>query len=154
MKRHFKRYLLAIFVFSVLFGESVYQYKLYAAQKLPLENRVVLIDPGHGGWDPGKTGTTGDDEKNINLVIAETLKFLLDMGGAEAVMTRYGDEASDKRKTADLKKRITLADEADADIMISIHQNSFPSPSQREHRFFITETQRRGKNLLNVFRRQ
>ena len=134
----------------MLFGETVYQYKLYAAQRLPLEGRVVLIDPGHGGWDPGKTGVYGDDEKDINLVIAHNLKFLLEMGGAQAVMTRYEDIATDKNKTADLKKRITLSDNVDADIMISIHQNSFTSPMAKGAQVFYYRKSAEGKRLAEL----
>ena len=134
----------------MLFGETVYQYKLYAAQRLPLEGRVVLIDPGHGGWDPGKTGVQGDDEKDINLVIAHNLKFLLEMGGAQAVMTRYEDTATDKNKTADLKKRISLSDATEADIMISIHQNSFTSPMAKGAQVFYYRKSAEGKRLAEL----
>ncbi|MBR5468349.1 MAG: N-acetylmuramoyl-L-alanine amidase [Firmicutes bacterium] len=147
MKRKLKRYFFIIFFVSVLFGEAIYQYKLYAAQRLPLDGKVVIIDPGHGGWDPGKTGMYGDDEKNINLVIAHNLKFLLEMGGAQAVMTRYEDTATDKNKTADLKKRISLSDATEADIMISIHQNSFTSPRAKGAQVFYYRKSEKGRRL-------
>ena len=60
---------------------------------LPLDSKVVILDAGHGGWDPGKTGTIGENEKNINLEIAQKLKQYLEQGGAIVYMTRDTDEA-------------------------------------------------------------
>jgi len=153
VKRHFKAYLLLTFAIVVLLGEAVYQYKLYASQKLPLEEYTVVIDPGHGGWDPGKAGSLGDDEKNINMEISENLKFLLELGGAHVVMTRYCDEALDKNKTGDMKKRKEIIEEAEADIMISIHQNSFPSPAVKGAQTFYYKDSEEGKKLAECIQK-
>jgi len=65
-------------------------------------------------------------EAPINLEIALQLQRYLELGGATVLMTRVGDEALADNKRSDLRARQTLADSAQADIMVSIHQNSYP----------------------------
>ena len=68
-----------IFLFSVLILiVSIFAiHGVYAKEGTVVENKVVILDPGHGGWDPGKTGEKGSDEKDINLKISYKHKLLL-----------------------------------------------------------------------------
>lgn len=91
----------------------------------PLAGRVIVLDPGHGGSDPGCTGASGGYEKDINLAIAQKLKELLRRSGARVVMTREGDE------TVDIWRRVELIDAARPHAAVSIHCNSFKQPSMR-----------------------
>lgn len=90
----------------------------------------VVIDAGHGGDDPGKIGTNGALEKDINLKIAGRVKALLEAQDIEVVMTRetedglYDADASNK-KVQDMKRRIAIIEEAQPVITVSIHQNSY-----------------------------
>ena len=90
----------------------------------------VVIDAGHGGIDPGKVGINGELEKDLNLQIAEKLKKFLEASDVEGVMTRttdtglYDENASNK-KVQDMKQRIQIIEEAQPDIAVSIHQNSY-----------------------------
>jgi N-acetylmuramoyl-L-alanine amidase len=106
-----------------------------------LSNKVVVIDPGHGGIDPGKTGINGDHEKDINLAISQFLKKYLEKSGAVVVMTRTKDEGLyDKnrkmrvreQKRQDLKRRTEYAMRKDTNVFVSIHQNALP-PSQSKY---------------------
>jgi len=96
--------------------------------------KVIVVDPGHGGIDPGAVGRSGVLEKDINLGIAEKLKALLIQAGATVVMTREGDYDLSKpgsegsRQAGDLDARAKIANDCGADLYISIHVNSFPSP--------------------------
>ena len=90
--------------------------------------RTVVLDSGHGGFDPGKESSDGILEKHINLAIAERLKELLEKEGIRVVMTRTDDnglytESDSNKKIADMKKRCAIIDAAKADIVVSIHQN-------------------------------
>ena len=58
-----------------------------------VEKKVILIDAGHGGDDPGKIGINQAKEKDINLAIAKKLKVCLEKAGFEVVMTREADES-------------------------------------------------------------
>ena len=84
----------------------------------PSGKRIVL-DPGHGGTDPGAIGPSGTYEKNINIAIARELVAILRAGGAQVTLTRSADE------TVDLYTRPQIADAAAADVFLSIHCNSF-----------------------------
>ena len=92
--------------------------------------RTVVLDSGHGGFDPGKESSDGILEKHINLAIAERLKELLEKEGIRVVMTRTDDnglytESDSNKKIADMKKRCAIIDAAKADIVVSIHQVFF-----------------------------
>jgi len=97
--------------------------------------RHVAIDPGHGGVDPGAVGQGGTLEKEIVLDIALKLKPLFEQGGVSATLTREedidlgsGTGTLREQKRADLAARVALANESGADVFISLHANSFPSP--------------------------
>lgn len=98
------------------------------------ERPVVVIDPGHGGIDGGAVAEDGTSEKDINLKISMKLKELLEAEGIRVIMTRRSDEGlydeSDKAairslKTQDMYERKRIVDEAEADLTVSIHLNSF-----------------------------
>ncbi|MBE5928141.1 MAG: N-acetylmuramoyl-L-alanine amidase [Lachnospiraceae bacterium] len=95
---------------------------------------TIVIDPGHGGYDPGKVGINGTLEKDINLAISLQLKKSLSDFGYNVVMTRETDislcsENDSNKKIADMQKRIEIIEKADPLCVISIHQNSFPDSS-------------------------
>lgn len=83
-----------------------------------LKNRVIAIDPGHGGPDPGAIGANGTKEKNITLDVANRVAKLLQAQGAKVIMTRSGDS------DIGLYERTAKANSAKADVFISIHINA------------------------------
>lgn len=113
----------------------------------PAERRIVILDAGHGGWDPGKTGTGGADEKLLNLAVAEKLQVFLEQGGATVLLTRAADEALGSGKQEDMAQRRKIANEADGDILVSIHQNAFPSAAARGAQVFYHAAGESGKLL-------
>ena len=96
--------------------------------------KVVMLDPGHGGEDPGAVSDySGIKEKDINLSIAFKTKELLENEGFKVLMTREEDKLEyqpgtsniiQKRKQ-DLLRRKKMMDEGGADIVVSIHMNKF-----------------------------
>ena len=85
--------------------------------------KVVVLDPGHGGQDPGAISKSGYYEKNITLNMAKETKALLEKAGYKVVLTR------DKDVFIPLRGRIKKAHEAQADLFISIHADSAKSSS-------------------------
>lgn len=85
---------------------------------------VIVIDPGHGGEDPGKVGVNDALEKDVNLQIALKLKALLEEKGIKIVMTREDDEVPKDNKE-DLQERVKLINDTNPNIVVCIHQNSF-----------------------------
>jgi len=87
---------------------------------------IIAIDAGHGGKDPGATGRAGTREKDITLQIARHLeKYINDQRGMKAVLVRKSD------RYMRLRDRIEKARDYHADMMISLHADSFPDPRAR-----------------------
>lgn len=90
----------------------------------PFEGKVIAVDAGHGGDDPGTTGINGTVESKLNLSVAFQLKQQLEDKGAEVVMTR-SDESLAATKDEDWAKRQATISKSGPDILVSIHMNSF-----------------------------
>lgn len=121
-------------------------------QNIDFTGNVVVIDSGHGGIDPGKTSSDGILEKEINLAISYKLKAYLEKAGMKVVMTRTDDsglydESDVNKKSADMKKRCDIIKECNADIVVSIHQNSFQSSSVKGAQVFYYKHSAKGKQL-------
>jgi N-acetylmuramoyl-L-alanine amidase len=85
-------------------------------------NSLVMIDPGHGGYDPGTQSSAGVMEKDLALQIATRLKTALEARGIRAELTRSSDVF------ISLADRTRIANSAGADLFVSIHLNSSPNP--------------------------
>lgn len=86
---------------------------------------VIVVDPGHGGEDPGKVGINDVLEKDLNLQIAKKVAKLLEEVDIEVVMTRKNDKVPDAKKK-DLEQRIGLINDTNPTLALCIHQNSYP----------------------------
>ena len=119
----------AVSVVTKLWGEELYLKAVTEAS----EERIVIIDPGHGGEDCGAIGINGAYEKDINLSVALLMGEYLQEKGYAVVFTRTEDkllylpEENIKgiRKISDLKNRCKVAAEYPTAVFVSIHMNSF-----------------------------
>ncbi|MGB9792219.1 MAG: N-acetylmuramoyl-L-alanine amidase, partial [Thermacetogeniaceae bacterium] len=84
--------------------------------------RVVVIDPGHGGSDPGAIGPSGVREKDVNLAIAMRVVSILRQEGVNALLTHSGEGA-------ELSERTAFANSNGAEVFVSIHSNSSVNPA-------------------------
>ncbi len=117
----------------LLFQFQFFQKDTWRSWNLPLSGKIIYLDPGHGGPDGG---ATGDEvlEKDIALNVALKLKDYLQQQGALVLMTRETDtdladsdtKGYSRRKVEDLKKRLSMINESEADLFISIHLNAIP----------------------------
>ena len=107
-----------------------------AETMLPVVEKTIVLDAGHGGWDPGKTGKTGVDEQELNLAIVKKLQAYLEQGGARVYVTRGDGMALGQSKQEDMR-----------DILVSIHQNAFPSSSAKGAQVFYHSQSEEGKAL-------
>lgn len=95
-----------------------------------VDNPVVVIDAGHGGWDSGAIGYDEDGnavlrECDANLSIALGVKSYLEKNGVKVIMTRTTDKALGSTEMEDLINRSEIANKADATFFVSIHNNAF-----------------------------
>ena len=90
----------------------------------PLAGVKVVVDAGHGGWDPGAVGVNGLTEKQVNLQVAKALRnCLVEYGGVDVVMTRTDDTY------VSLAARVQKANNSGADRFISVHHNGSVNPA-------------------------
>jgi N-acetylmuramoyl-L-alanine amidase len=114
-----------------------------------------VIDAGHGGDDPGKIGINNANEKDVNLQIAKKVKVLLEKQGIEVVMTREEDvmlagEDENNKKIQDMKARVQLMNDSGADMVVSIHQNSYTDESIHGAQVFYYTHSTEGKALAEI----
>lgn len=114
-----------IFGYDILKDEKGYLIEIKKTpevnNKKPLKRKIVVVDPGHGGCEKGACAFNLE-EKKLNLQISKKLKKELKRKGAKVYLTRTKD------KQVDLYKRVEFAKEKQADLLLSIHQNSLPNP--------------------------
>lgn len=114
--------------------------------------KVVVIDAGHGGFDPGKAGPNGTKEDEINLQIAFKLKDYLEQSGATVIMTRTDDEKlqgekGNTHKRRDMNYRKQVIQSSEADILVSIHQNAFTQTDVKGAQVFYYQDSENAKLL-------
>ena len=119
----------SIGVVTGMYGEDLY---LMSAAAVPYD-KIVILDAGHGGEDPGAVGVNGVYEKDLNLQMVLQMGQMLEEKGYVVVYTRtddrllYNEEQNIKgiRKISDLKNRCQAANRYPDSILVSIHMNSF-----------------------------
>lgn len=161
-----KKYFSVIFLFLIFLacfltsGQSVKVMKrIFSAQDTENKQITIVIDPGHGGRDPGKVGVNNALEKDVNLSIAFKLKTLLEFNDIKVIMTREDDnglysESDPNKKRADLNNRIDIISKNNADLAISIHQNSFTEEYCRGAQVFYYRKSPEGKQLAEMIQAQ
>lgn len=123
------------------------------------EKPLVVIDAGHGGFDPGKVGIDGQLEKDINLSIAEKLKAYLEASDVNVVMTRDTDtglyqSGDSHKKVSDMRRRCDIINEARPDLVVSIHQNSYHQEEINGGQVFYYKTSQNGKRLAEILQKR
>jgi len=136
----------ACLVYSMALQETV------PTMVLPVTNKVIVLDPGHGGRDPGAIGKSGIKGKDINLDIVMKLQGLLEQSGCITQLTRAVDESihdrdSARKKNSDLKNRKKIADTSQASAFISVHLNSFPQSRYKGVQSFYPKDSEQSKLL-------
>lgn len=98
---------------------------------------TILLDPGHGGTDPGSSNaSTGQDENHTNLQVANYLRELLEAQGIRVIMTRSA--TSDTLLGPDRKEYVrTVCEEGELDLVLSIHHNGSPAHTARGTEIYV-----------------
>lgn len=126
------------------------------------DHHVVMLDPGHGGYDPGTITSQGVYEKEINLQIAQKVKEMLEPSGIEVFLTREEDidhvpdgvKGRKTKKQVDLNRRIELAMEVKADVFVSLHVNATASGQQSGAETFYHCQSEFGKSLAEFIQQE
>lgn len=120
---------------------------------------IIIIDPGHGGFDGGAIGINGTIEKNVNLAISLKLRDMLEDAGFTVIMTRDTDTATNdndaastrQKKISDMRNRLNLTKLYPGSTLISIHQNKLEGSSKvRGGQIFYSPNQESSKELAQA----
>jgi len=123
---------ISIFVFTFQIAEE--EEKTVETVALPVTNKVIVIDAGHGVPDEGAESSTGTTEAETNLKIALKVQNLLEQSGSTVILTRSDENAIydidsntlREKKISDIHNRVKIGNESSADIFVSIHLNKIP----------------------------
>lgn len=130
--------LTSIFICLSIIAISLYEQQNKANNietvTLPVSNKVIVIDAGHGIPDEGAESQNGISEAKINLNIALKVQKLLEQSGATVILTRSDEngiydldsKTLKQKKVSDLKNRVKIGNESSADAFVSIHLNKIP----------------------------
>lgn len=123
---------------------------------------IVVLDPGHGGYDPGAVTRQGVYEKEINLQIAGRVERFLRPSGIRVLLTRDEDEdhvpsgvkGGESKKQMDLNYRIALATQAKADVFVSLHVNANAGAPKSGAETFYHYKSEKGKYLAEMIQEE
>ena len=127
--------LVSIFTFLVATDrKNVNSTKSIATVALPVSNKTIVIDAGHGKPDEGAQSSNGTTEAVTNLKIALKVQNLLEQSGATVLLTRSDENAIydldsktlKEKKVSDIHNRVKIGNESSSDIFVSIHLNKIP----------------------------
>ncbi len=122
---------------------------------LPVSNKVIVLDAGHGNPDGGAVSKNGISEADINLKIVLKLQNLLEQSGATVILTRSDengiyDEDKTKlknQKISDIKNRVKIGNSSSANIFVSIHLNKIPQSQYSGWQTFFKNGSEQGEKL-------
>lgn len=147
---------IAIILVASLF---LFQQKTEYVYSSPKPGKTIVIDAGHGGIDGGSIGYSGTKESDLNLVYSKKLENYLNKAGFNVVQTRTTKDGlyptgTKNYKKDDMKKRKETIEKSNADLVISIHMNSFPTASSKGAQVFFCKGNTGGQKLANSIQRQ
>ena len=144
--------------FLLIFFFCLYTIAIVRANNLPLLGKVIYLDPGHGGKDPG---AVWDNiyESDINLEISLQIQEELEKNGAIVYLTRYGDydlsaNYAELRKRSDLSRRANIINRSQADVYLSIHLNSDISTTWKGAQVFYNTINEKNEILAKIMQEQ
>lgn len=152
-----KKYQYGIYILFLL---SLCTFGFVSAKENPkvLKNKIVFLDPGHGGADPGAL-YKNIEEQSINLKIAQKLKQKLEEADVTVYLTRYGDydlsvPYAVNRKRSDLSRRANIINRSICDIYISIHLNAETSSSWHGAEAYYDDINPENKKIAMIMQKE
>lgn len=152
-------WLIGLAIVLILFLVPVKQVEeMWRVVPMPLAGKVIVLDPGHGGPDGGAVGKDKTNEKAITLAVAEKTRDYLEEAGAIVYLTREEDtdlagddvQGLSKRKSIDIRNRLKLIHEKEADLFISIHLNALPAKQWSGAQTFYDGSNLENKHLAEM----
>ena len=135
-------------------GTSVFYAGVVYEVSRQLNGVTIVLDAGHGARDGGSVGQNGTIEKDINLTYTLALRDKLVEHGYKIVLTRSNDEplysqTASNKKQSEMKSRLNTIKQANPNLVISIHMNSFPSSNVTGANTYYRKDDESGKTIAN-----
>lgn len=145
-------------LFVLLIGICAFNFVKAGNNELPLFGKIIYLDPGHGGPDPGAM-YKDIKEKDINLQISKKLEERLTKLGAIVYLTRYGDydlsvNNTINRKRSDLSRRGNIINKSDCDLFLSIHLNAESTGIWKGAQTFYNTNNKQNKEIAKILQQQ
>ena len=142
-------------LFLLLLGICTFDYSYAKERSYPLKNKIIYIDPGHGGSDPGAMYKE-DEEKNINLEISKQLRTELQKLGATVYLTREDDydlsvPYTVNHKRSDLSRRSNIVNKSECHMFLSIHLNADSANSMKGAQVFYNSRNKENVKIAKIF---
>lgn len=112
--------------------------------------KTIVVDAGHGGFDPGAIGISGVEEKDITLAISGKLADILRQSGAVVIETRTDDNALGNTKKEDMAKRLQTGQQSNADLFLMIHGNATTDERYRGAQVFFNKDSEEGEKIAKT----
>ncbi len=143
--------------FALILGIQQPKTKIVPVVSLPVSNKTIVLDAGHGVPDEGAQSSNGTTEAQTNLKIALKVQKLLEQSGATVILTRSDENAIydlDKstlkqKKISDIHNRVKIGNESSADIFVSIHLNKIPQEQYWGWQCFFKKDDTKSQSLAN-----
>lgn len=124
----------------------------------PAANKTVILDAGHGVPDYGTQSSSGTTEQELNLAITLKLQQLLEQSGTKVILTRSDDngiyevdkDSIREKKISDMKNRVYIGNNSDADIYVSIHMNYYTDSQYSGWQTFYQSMNEESKRIANI----
>lgn len=147
-----------LFVISICVINQFIEPETKETVALPVSNKVIVVDAGHGEPDGGAVSANGVSEEEINLKIALKLQNLLEQSGATVILTRSDEngiydldkETLKQKKVSDIKNRVKIGNSSSADIFVSIHLNKIPQQQYSGWQTFFKKDCEDGEKLATA----
>lgn len=115
-----------------------------------MAKKLIVLDPGHGGYDPGAVGPTGIKEKDVTMAVGLKVGNHLKAAGIDVIYTRTSDKVPwPANLNQDLAKRCVIANDIPADIFVSIHCNSAANVTAKGNEIYTYPGQGNADALAN-----
>ena len=145
---------LAVFFYS---ARRLQHYEIIPVMSLPVTNKVIILDAGHGTPDEGAESSSGTTEASLNLEITLKIQKFLESSGATVILTRSDDNSIyeidaktiAQKKVSDIKNRVKIGNSSSADVFVSIHLNKISDSNYSGWQTFYQNGSENSEKLAN-----
>ncbi len=154
-KRRISLIIVVLFVSIASYTVTIKKNNVVTTSSLPVTNKVIVLDAGHGKPDEGASSNSGITEEAINLKIVQKVQNLLEQSGSTVILTRsdengiYDTDSNSLRnkKVSDIKNRVKIGNSSSADIFVSIHLNKIEQSQYNGWQTFFKQNNEQSKKL-------